>query len=44
VRAGLALDPAVIGGLAEPDALARTVAFIGDLADRMERHRCRDTP
>lgn len=39
VDAGLALDPAIIGALAEPDALARTAAFVGDLADRLERAR-----
>ncbi|GJD97785.1 glycosyltransferase [Methylobacterium iners] len=39
VRAGLALDPAVIGALAEPNALSRTAAFVSELADRLEARR-----
>jgi hypothetical protein len=39
VRAGLALDPGIIGALAEPDAVTRTAAFVSDLADRLESRR-----
>ncbi len=36
VRRGLALDPSVIAGLAQPDALARTVAEIQAIAREIE--------
>lgn len=39
VRAGLALDPAIISGLVERDAVARTAAAIASLADRLEARR-----
>ncbi|GJE16599.1 glycosyltransferase [Methylobacterium marchantiae] len=39
VRAGLALDPAVIGGLVQADAIGRTAAIIEDVIQGIERRR-----
>ncbi|GJE56856.1 MULTISPECIES: glycosyltransferase [Methylobacterium] len=39
VRRGLALDPAMIAGLAEPDALTRTVSEIEAMAQEIEDRR-----
>lgn len=39
VAAGLALDPARIAALAEPDAIARTARLIAGIADRVEARR-----
>lgn len=39
IAAGLRLDPARIGALAEPGAIARTARLIADLADRMDARR-----
>jgi hypothetical protein len=36
VRAGLALDPALMTSLDQPDALTRTARLIGDFADRLD--------
>lgn len=41
VRAGLALDPAVIAGLARPGALARTADLIESIAGRLDARRRR---
>lgn len=41
IQAGLALDPAVIGGLVQADALGRTVAIIEDVIQGIERRRAR---
>ncbi|MCJ2033078.1 glycosyltransferase [Methylobacterium sp. J-068] len=39
IAAGLRLDPARIGALAEPGAVARAARLIGDVADRAEARR-----
>ncbi|WP_082507981.1 glycosyltransferase [Methylobacterium sp. Leaf113] len=40
VRAGLDLNPAVIGGLARPGAISRTAGFIMEAAERADKRRC----